>query len=184
MDDSERSAAFEAVVAEVFEPLQRYLRRRCPANDVDDVLNDTLLVIWRRIDDVPAEALPWSYGVARRTLANRDRGDRRRRRLHLRVVGATDAGPATTWTDAADVAMQAALDRLGPEDRELVRLWAWEQLEPREVAQVLDTTANAVSVRLSRVKRRLRSELGGQDGGQDRVPAGHERTEDHTELER
>ena len=180
MDDSERSAAFEAVVGEVHEPLRRYLRRRCPASEVDDVLNDTLLVIWRRIDAVPAEALPWSYGVARRTLANRDRGDRRRRRLHLRVAGVTDAAPTVTWTDAADVAMQEALDRLGPDDREVIRLWAWEQLEPREIAQVLDTTPNAVSVRLSRAKRRLRSDL----GRQDRVPAGHERTEDHTELER
>ena len=50
--------------AEVYEPLQRYLRRRAHADDAADALADTLLVVWRRLDDVPDDPLPWCYGAA------------------------------------------------------------------------------------------------------------------------
>ena len=60
------AASFEAVVKEVYEPLQRYLRRRTDRTTAEDVLADVLLVLWRRVDDIPTGAsLPWSYGVAR-----------------------------------------------------------------------------------------------------------------------
>ena len=56
--------------------------------------------------------------------------------------------------------------RARPED---VRLWAWEQLQPREIALVLDTTANAVSLRLSRAKKKLAMSI----ERQNRERAGH-----------
>ena len=151
-------------MAEVYEPLQRYLRRRTAPADVDDVFVDVLTVIWRRLDDVPAgRELPWSYGVARRCLANHRRSSDRRRRLHGRLGGTARLRPVAEWTSPADVALHRALDRLPELDREVVRLWAWEGLEPREIAEVLGSTANAVSVRLHRVHRRLADDIGRQD---------------------
>ena len=47
---------FEALVADVYVPLQRYLRRRTDGDTAGDVLADTLLVMWRRFDDIPADA--------------------------------------------------------------------------------------------------------------------------------
>ncbi|MGA8246093.1 MAG: sigma factor-like helix-turn-helix DNA-binding protein, partial [Nocardioides sp.] len=47
---------------------------------------------------------------------------------------------------------------------ELLRLWAWEQLTPSEIATVLGTTPNAVGIRLHRAKERLRAELRKADG--------------------
>ena len=47
--------------------------------------------------------------------------------------------------------------------REVLRLWAWEELAPREIAVVLGTTPNAVSIRLHRAKARLRDELARKD---------------------
>lgn len=177
---SEREASFDAVMAVVYEPLQRYLRRRCPADDVDDVLNATLLAVWRRLDDVPVEQpLPWCYGVARRCLANHRRGARRRLRLIRRAEATAPPVPSYRWTEDADVALQHALDRLGELDRDVVRLWAWEHLEPREIAVVLDATPNAITVRLARIRRRLALEM----ARQDRVSAGHKEPEHHPELE-
>ncbi|WP_225891538.1 RNA polymerase sigma factor [Streptomyces dioscori] len=49
----EREARFEALVGVVAEPLHRYLRRRADAGAVDDVLAETMLVLWRRLEDVP-----------------------------------------------------------------------------------------------------------------------------------
>jgi RNA polymerase sigma-70 factor (ECF subfamily) len=180
MQIDSRAASFEAVMAEVYEPLQRYLRRRGASDDLDDLLNDTLLAVWRRLDDIPAErVLPWCYGVARRTLANHRRGQVRRLRL-LERVGATSApGGTLDWAGEADAALHVALDRLPELDQEVIRLWAWERLEPREIAMVVGATANAVTVRLARVRRRLLQDLARQDG----APSGHEADDDHPELE-
>ncbi|MDX6610604.1 MAG: Sigma-70, region 4 [Solirubrobacterales bacterium] len=44
----------------------------------------------------------------------------------------------------------AALDRLDPRDRELLRLTAWEELSPRQAATVLGLSAVAARSRLHR----------------------------------
>lgn len=169
-----RRARFEAVADEIFEPLQRYLARRARRDDAADVLSDTLLVVWRRLDEVPDDPLPWSYGVARRCLANHRRGDERR----LRLVDRAAAQPAPTPDDPQDLveqhdpALHAALSTLSDAEAEIVRLWAWERLEPREIATALDLTPNAVSVALSRAKRKLSQELS-ETGRQDHTDAGH-----------
>lgn len=159
MDERERR--FEQVVGEVAAPLHRYLVRRLPSSEVDDVLAETTLVLWRRLDEVPADAvLPWAYGVARNCLANAVRAERRRTRLdgRLRSVGGgepREMDEEDASADAAALRVHAALDRLTPEQRELLRLWAWEDLTPAEIAVVLGTTANAVSIRLHRARRRV-----------------------------
>jgi RNA polymerase sigma-70 factor, ECF subfamily len=156
--DAPRRARFEAIAAEIYEPLQRYLRRRARADDAADVLADTLLVVWRRLDDVPAEPLPWCIGAARRCLANHRRGDQRRLRLVERTAAqprpATDDDPQVR-VERADPALAAAIATLSESEAEIVRLWAWERLEPREIATALDLTPNAVSVALTRAKRKL-----------------------------
>jgi RNA polymerase sigma-70 factor (ECF subfamily) len=170
----ERRDRFEHVAAAVYEPLQRYLRRRAQTADAADALADTLLIVWRRLDDVPDDPLPWCYGVARRCLANQRRGETRRLRLveHAGVHADASAGLALDpqqATDASDPALLAALDVLTESEAEVIRLWAWEQLEPREIAVTMELTANAVSVALARAKRKLGEQL----DRQDRLLAGH-----------
>ena len=107
--------------------MQRYALRRTDAATSDDVVADALLVLWRRLDEVPAGAeLPWCYGVARRCLANRRRGAERQANVVDRLMG-----ERTTSAPEADVELDAALAALDSDDRELVRLWAWEGLQPR-----------------------------------------------------
>jgi RNA polymerase sigma-70 factor, ECF subfamily len=50
-----------------------YVRRRSPADSVEDVVAETFLVCWRKLEGVPEEPLPWLYAVARKTLANQRR---------------------------------------------------------------------------------------------------------------
>lgn len=168
----DRRARFEAVADVVIGPVDQYLRRRAPAHDAQDVLAETLLVVWRRLDQVPVDdPLPWTYGVARRCLANHRRGDQRRGRLTDRLRGTerrTAADPADLVGES-DPALSAAIGLLSASEAEIVRLWAWEQLEPREIAAALDMTANAVSVALTRAKRKLSAELDRQDP----PPSGH-----------
>lgn len=172
---------FTLLVSEVGEPVRRYLVRRLPADHVDDVLAEVFLVLWRRLDDVPADApLPWAYAVARRSAANARRAGERQRALVEKVTrlrpSSAYGDPDRSDPDYDDSGLDdtgfeevhRALAMLGDLDRELVTLWAWEQLAPREIAAVLDLTPNAVSIRLTRAKQRLREAL-----GKDRPPAGH-----------
>ncbi len=166
--DLDRRGRFQAVSNAVYEPLQRYFGRRARAADVSDLLNDSLLVIWRRLDDIPFDdPLPWSYAVASRCLTNHRRGELRRLRLVDRLVAQPSSHDLTReplMREQGHAGLAIALDELGESDRELVRLWAWEQLEPREIATVMGTTPNAVSLRLTRAKRKLAASMQRQNG--------------------
>lgn len=163
----ERRERFEAIATEVYDPLQRYLRRRASAEESGDVFSEVLLTVWRRLDDVPPNAvLPWCYGVARRTLSNHRRAAQRHLRLVQRLESERVQTPAEDPADVIggqDPDLAEALAGLPAADREIVRLWAWEQLEPREIAQILGSTANAVSLRLSRARKKLAESLTRQD---------------------
>ena len=163
--EGERRDRFEAVVAEVHDPLQRYIRRRITADEAGDVLSDVLLTVWRRLEDAPEGAiLPWSYGIARRTLSNHRRAASR----HLKLVERLESERALAREDdpagqLEDPELVAALASLPAADQEILRLWAWEQLEPREIALALGSTANAVSLRLSRARKKLADAMTRQD---------------------
>jgi RNA polymerase sigma-70 factor (ECF subfamily) len=155
---------FEALVVEVYEPLQRYLRRRVDAMTAEDVLGDVLLVLWRRLDEVPAEAeLAWSYGVARRCLANSLRSTARQQRLVERLAHE----PAAPDGDSG---LSEALAALSDADQELLRLWAWEQLPAREIGLALGISPNAASIRLHRATKKLRKQMAAR---KERPGAGH-----------
>ena len=143
----------------MIEPLRRYLARRTDPATADDVLADTMLVCWRRLDDVPDEALPWAYGVARNCLANVERSGRRQQRLAAKIAVVDPPAESMPGPGERDDALTEALDALRAEDAELLRLWAWEQLAPGEIATVLDITANAASIRLHRAREKLREQL-------------------------
>ena len=174
--DAHHRSRFEALFGQVYEPLQVYARRRTDSTSADDVVADALLVMWRRLDEVPDEhALPWCYGVARRCLANHRRSDQRRDALVDRLMAEPNAeGPHGSDGDS-DLA--AAVATLSQDDREIVRLWAWEGLAPREIAVVLDISANAAAIRVHRAKQRMAVaisvEAGKNEGRDGHTSVGH-----------
>jgi RNA polymerase sigma-70 factor (ECF subfamily) len=168
----DRRARFEALVGEVSDPVQRYLLRRARPDVADDVLGDVLLVLWRRLDDVPVDdPIPWSIGTARRALANRRRSDRRKLALVDRIRAIDPPTVAADPSASGDhPELVAALAGLPETDREVLVLWAWEGFEPRELATVLGISDNAAANRLSRARRRLATALGRQES----LPAGQD----------
>jgi RNA polymerase sigma-70 factor, ECF subfamily len=155
---------FSRLFADAERELLAYVLRRVErSEDAADVVAETFLVAWRRLDSVPAgdEARLWLYGVARRQLANQRRGQLRRSRLadrlraELPVTVAGAAGPE----DHRIAAVRAALARLDEEDREILRLSSWEGLKPAEIAAVVGVPGVTVRSRLHRARKRLRSEL-------------------------
>lgn len=161
-------------MAAVYEPVQRYLRRRTDPTTADDVLADVLLVLWRRLADVPDEAaLAYAYGVARGCLANSRRSAVRQERVVARL--AQRHRPDGDVYDPLDGALEDALAALPEGDRELLRLWAWEQLPPREIALVLGISPNAVSIRLHRARQRVKELLHPRKDGEATGQTGRRR---------
>lgn len=167
--DQER---FRLLYAANFDPILRYaLRRVASPEDAADVVAETFLTAWRRLLDVPpnSEVRLWLFGVARRVVANQVRGEGRRHRLGERLrLEVLQQLPAADVADEV-LEVRAAIARLAEMDREILTLSIWEQLAPREIAEVLGLSAPVVRTRLSRARSRLRAEL---DGDVQQV-AGH-----------
>lgn len=138
--------------------VRAYARRRIDAAAADDTVAEVFAIAWRRLDDVPEEALPWLLGCARRVIAHQYRRASRDAALVDRlksVVGGSD-------TDDGELAW--ALSTLSERDRELLLLIAWEGLEPAEAAEVLGCSRNVLAVRLHRARRRLAAALDRAEG--------------------
>ncbi len=166
--DTEREKRMRNLVALVGDPVRHYLHRRIDAATADDVIGDTLLVCWRRLDEVPDDALPWAIVVARQCLSNAQRAERRRTRLIGRIIAidpppaVADENPAASTVDegtAVAARVTAALAGLRRDDAEILRLWAWDELTSPQIAVVLGVSANAAAIRLHRAKARLKQEL-------------------------
>jgi len=163
LDRRVAEARFHRLYSEYGREVMAYaLRRTVDAEDAADVVSETFLVAWRRAAEVSPgpEACLWLFGVARRTLANQRRGQRRRDRLAQRLrQDLAAASPAFAEPERESEAVRSALERLSPEDREILRLTSWEELAPAQAARVLEISAVAARSRLHRARRRLRREL-------------------------
>jgi RNA polymerase sigma factor (sigma-70 family) len=157
-----RARRFEELYAAHHVPLLGYaLRRTDNTDDAADVLAETFLAAWRRIDEIPPgpQARLWLYGTARRVLANQRRGERRRLALanRLKTDLAVSYRPQEQTGELADIA--AALRQMPESERELLALSAWEGLDPGQIATVLGCSRNAARIRLHRARRRFAMEL-------------------------
>lgn len=144
-----------------FRHIYAYCRRRVYPDQVDDLVADVFMAVWRRIDDAPEGdgALPWLYRVAHLTASNHWRGMRRKRRLEEKLdsIGVT---PIESVSDQVVNRQEvqdalAVLDALSHQDKEIIKLSVWEQLPHETIAAVLDITPGTARQRLHRAKNRL-----------------------------
>ncbi|GHJ47755.1 DNA-directed RNA polymerase sigma-70 factor [Catellatospora sp. TT07R-123] len=152
-EDGER---FTAVYERHHRQVYAYAVSRAGRAHADDVVADTFLVAWRRLDAVPAAPLPWLLGVARNVVRERVRDDVRQ----LDVTAELRAWAAEAERDVADgvadrAAMLAALAGLGEDDREALTLTAWQGLSAADAARVVGCSTATFFVRLHRARRRL-----------------------------
>ncbi|WP_405056456.1 RNA polymerase sigma factor [Kribbella sp. NBC_01505] len=152
-----RLARFEELFTCHHDDVLRYFVRRLDIRaDAADLVAETFLVAWRRLDDVAAqEILPWLYGVARNVLGNHRRGETRRHGLADRLRDDLRTAPAAE--PAASELHHAAesFRQLSETDREVLSLVAWEGLDAAQLAAALGCSPNAATVRLHRARGRL-----------------------------
>ncbi|MGH3732814.1 MAG: RNA polymerase sigma factor [Acidimicrobiales bacterium] len=150
---------FARLVHEHSGAVGNYLRRRLyplSPSDLDDLVEETMIVVWRRIDSVPADAeLPWMLGVARNVLRNARRSKNRRSAFESRLAPLANDVSAEEHV-IADDSVANALASLPDDDREILLLNAWDGLDTHALGAYLVISTNAAAVRLSRAQHRFR----------------------------
>jgi RNA polymerase sigma-70 factor, ECF subfamily len=173
MDDNELIAAVAAgddtALRELFARhalwLAARLRAVLPAADVEDVLQETFLAVWRGARGCRLEGSVggWLWGIARRQAAGwlRRRGPAE---LLLPALVAADGrqpgDPAEAALSAAEVA--AAVSALGPEGSAAREVWRLMYVEDRtvaEVAELMGVPVGTVKSRAHRVRQLMRAAL-------------------------
>ena len=129
--------------------------RRTSRGEAEDIVSETFLIAWRRLDDVPDDPLPWLFGVARKVLANRRRGDRRQAALRSKLSSGQLRNVALVDDEREPDRVLSALAGLPSGERDAITLIAWEGLTPEEAAIALGCSRAALYVRVHRARRKL-----------------------------
>ncbi|MDA8354901.1 MAG: RNA polymerase sigma factor [Actinomycetota bacterium] len=157
----DREAAFVALFDAHYGKILAFATRRIGPDIAKDVVADTFVTAWLRLEDLRGDPLVWLYGLARGALANHRR--RLLRAQHLSDRAERLSAPREGGDPADDVAWRdsfaSAFGQLAETDREVLRLVAWEGLDTDAAAAVLGCSAGAFKVRLYRARRRLRRYL-------------------------
>jgi RNA polymerase sigma-70 factor, ECF subfamily len=139
------------------------LRKALPPDDVEDVLQETFLAVWRNAAAYQPRGTPeaWLWVIARNqaALLLRRRGPAGHALLD---DGPLAADPAESAAARADLAVAAAA--LGPPgcpEREVWRLMYEEDRPVAEVAELMGVPEGTVKSRAHRARRLLRAALGG-----------------------
>ena len=161
------TAMYDAHHARVY----AYAVSRAGRQLADDIVSDTFVVAWRKLDAVPAAALPWLLGVARNVVRERYRDEARQASLADELRAWVDEANADVADGVAErAAVLAALARLRDDDRELLTLMAWQHLSARDAARVVGCSTATFFVRLHRARKRLQEALSSPGQGARRTP--------------
>jgi RNA polymerase sigma-70 factor, ECF subfamily len=156
-----RERRFADLFAETYPAVLRFVERRIHPSHAEDIAAEVFLVLWRRLDDVPADAedaRAWLFGVARLTLMARMRGERRRQALAVRIAAdrlAHDGVDPDLVAQRLD--LTKAWARLSRVHQEALALTVWDGLDAPRAARVLGISPVAYRLRLSRARKALRA---------------------------
>jgi RNA polymerase sigma-70 factor (ECF subfamily) len=156
-----------AVFAHIYDrhagSILRFLVRRV-GGDGDELLGEVFRIAFERrntFDTTRLEAAPWLYGIAANLVAKHRRSAARRSRAFARIDRDHHE------EEAERVVAMLDADRRWPEitrlitglpagEREVLLLYAWEDLSYEQIAVTLDIPVGTVRSRLNRARRRLR----------------------------
>jgi RNA polymerase sigma-70 factor, ECF subfamily len=154
-----REERFRAAFDEHYRAVARFVRTRGHGSaEAEDILAATFEVAWKQMHKLPEGrgALPWLLATARNVSRNAQRKSKR----EASFVGELSA-VTMPWTEmpienrAASAAVVSALAQLGPLDREIILLVAWDELTPAEAGEVLGLRPVTARSRLHRARQRI-----------------------------
>ena len=153
--------------------IHAYAARHVGPQAAQEVVAETFLVAWRRLQDVPGDPLPWLLVVARNTISGTRRSQHRARTLQSELMRLTATAAATATGPEAVVVerevMLRGLAGLTEVEREALLLAAWDGLGATQAAVVAGCSTTAFHVRLHRARRRLAGLVDDTEGADSRA---------------
>jgi RNA polymerase sigma-70 factor (ECF subfamily) len=165
--------AFDSLIDRWHGPLWTYARRLTGS---DDAAHEVVQGAWRILRGLPglrdaARLRPWLFGIARRTLMDRLRGQ-------YAAPRPSDVDPDTLATGSGafsgsgddcgsgvdEAGLLAGLAGLPVVEREVLTLFYLEELSLADVAGLLGVPAGTVKSRLHRARRMLRQAIASTEG--------------------
>lgn len=158
----EREKRFLAAHAAGHDRIYRYFRRRTDnAATAEDLCAEVFRIAWEKLADNSLSIMVL-FGVAKNVLRNHDRSLLRSANL----IGALRSERIDSPI-SLDSPVQEALERLNPDEREVLLLTYWDGLTSKEISDLLDTSATAIRMRLHRARNALSHLLQTQTQGEE-----------------
>lgn len=156
--------AFEALYRIYHPRLERFLGLITPRRTiVEEALNDTMLVVWRRSDSYTGQCKvsTWIFAIAYRTALKALRTqDEPVAAASADDLVSDDAGPEQQLNRRQTRAtLMRALETLSAEQRAVLVLTFFHDLPYAEIARVVDCPVDTVKTRVFHGRRRLRAAL-------------------------
>jgi RNA polymerase sigma factor (sigma-70 family) len=152
--------------------LQRYARRHCESDDVEEAIQDALWIMSRKLGGLRRTAafMGWLYQVVRRVCLRYAR--RRTRFVGLdAVTGLHERDPGARDPELAAV-LSVIISRLSPDLRQALILRDVQGLSSEELAHTLGISEEAAKSRLHRARAHVRQALACALVGREKLPAG------------
>lgn len=158
--------AFETMYRRYYPRLARFLRGmlRQPAL-VDEVLDDTMLVAWRKAHtwDAASQLSTWLFAIAYRQALKAVRRDSPAREFEDEPVAPASAEPdGELEQHQLQRRLAGALGELTPEHRAVVELTYYQGYSCREIADIVGCPVATVKTRMFYARQRLRGLLAGE----------------------
>ena len=169
------SAALSRLLLASQTDARRYARKHCQSSDIDDAVQETLLILARKISALKAAAAfsGWLFTIVRREC-------QRLSRAMLRHESLEDDRVEAYLADKTDMALcldlSLALESLPGHYRKVILLRDFEERTIAEMANVLNEEPSAIKSRLHRARALVREYLLSPGGGnlpEPRSPTTH-----------
>ena len=160
----DREPRFTSLFHATYADLLRFVQRRVQPAVAEDVVAESFLVAWRRLDELPQQpndARAWLFGIGRGVILNAHRGAQRQQALAVRLaaVSATAEDGLDADLVARQIDVSRAWRRLSDRHQEALALAVLDGLSAPQAAAVLGVSPVAFRLRLSRARRALRLHL-------------------------
>lgn len=152
------TAALDRLLQVCQPDVRRYAYRHCLASDVDDAVQETLLIMTRRLRSlrVVAAFSGWLFQIVRRECHRLER--------HLFNLDPYDEEKMESWLaicsdETVRLDLTRALESLPEHYREIILLRDFHEMTIREIATQIQLTASATKSRLHRARQLAREYL-------------------------
>lgn len=159
-------AQFIAIIQREQEPLRRFLLALCRGNrdEADDIAQEALMKAYLAADKYKetGKSKAWIYRIAYNVFIDWNRN-------HRTLQPLDEVGERTDATFAADrdfryQSLYQALGQLSIRDRTVLLLFYIKGYSIREIAQIMETSEDAVKTQLARGRSKLKTRLKNERG--------------------